>query len=112
LIRNVEYIFIRKRVVFAEQIRANPEYLAPNSDSLQKPVEGLSASALFSTKKHRGIGTRENDRSLPAQKFNLYKRGYSHRRATSLQAFCSKKDEPYSEPENSVEGVTTQAVPS
>jgi hypothetical protein len=79
LIRNVEYVFIREGVVFAEHIRANPEYLASNSDSLQKPVEGLSASALFSTKKHRGIGTRENDRSLPPQKFNLYKRGYSHR---------------------------------
>jgi len=34
--------------------RAKPAYLEPNSGSLQKPVEGLSALAIFPTKNRRG----------------------------------------------------------
>jgi len=49
-------------------------YLEPNRNTMQKPIEGLPVMAVLSTKKRRGKGARENDRSLPKSSV-LYKRG-------------------------------------
>jgi len=59
----------------------NTAYLEPNSSSMQKPIEGLPATAVFSTKKHRGKGAKENNRSLHTNSTYI-KRGYTHPHST------------------------------
>jgi len=59
---HMTFQFVHKKGDFCLRgANGNPAYLQPNSNSMQKPVGGLSVLALFSTKstlkKRRGKGT-------------------------------------------------------
>jgi hypothetical protein len=49
------YILNKGAIVSAEHNRRSPAYLEPNSGSMQKPIEGLPALALYTLFKGEGV---------------------------------------------------------
>jgi hypothetical protein len=49
------YILNKGAIVSAEHNRRSPSYLEPNRNTMQKPIEGLPALALFTLFKGEGV---------------------------------------------------------